>query len=100
MQVQGNNEHKGEKWIDVLGWTQGEVEIEEDVRLSLLSYAVFLSRDRLLMSGVCETGLGDVQVPEQERRSLGQEGREGTRGVRQEVDAGARTKKRDRSRID
>ncbi|BGP33020.1 hypothetical protein JCM10296v2_004809 [Rhodotorula toruloides] len=30
MQVQGNNEHKGEKWIDVLGWTQGEVEIEED----------------------------------------------------------------------
>ncbi|GAA6043444.1 hypothetical protein JCM8097_002860 [Rhodosporidiobolus ruineniae] len=30
MQLPGGDKHKGEKWTDVLGWYQGEVEIEED----------------------------------------------------------------------
>ncbi|GAA5981495.1 hypothetical protein JCM11641_004782, partial [Rhodosporidiobolus odoratus] len=30
MQVPGGEEHRGEKWVDLLGWNEGEIEIEED----------------------------------------------------------------------
>lgn len=32
MQLPGGDKHKGEVWVDALGWFQGEVTIEDDVR--------------------------------------------------------------------
>jgi alpha-amylase len=47
MQVQGGDEHKGEVWTDILGWSQEEVTIEEDgaflfSSLSSLCFSPFL----------------------------------------------------------
>lgn len=53
MQLEGGDKHKGEVWVDLLGWFQGEVTIEEDVRLSFSLFRILprhRRRDRRLPS--------------------------------------------------
>jgi hypothetical protein len=85
MQVPGGDEHKGEVWTDILGWSQEEVTIEEDGTSCFpISHSFYDDdeTDDMELTTICDAyRMGDVQGAVEECVYLDEEGRSWSRDV-------------------